>query len=1070
MLDRLLFWVVILIPPLAVSMAAMQYRWRNQSRDRRMREALIAGGVLLGGLIAFLAWDLTRHDAAEMSFIHFQNPYYLLAALPLYGLLLFVQWKSLAGLSRGRTWLSFLLRSAVLVLLLLALAGLQMVVEKDVMTVLFALDRSKSVSPQAAAEVLEFVNQTLPSKPADDKAGLVVFGGQAALEVWPKPTFMAPELKNLQSEIESSRTNLQAAFKRARATFEEGTSKRLVLFTDGRETEGDAAAELQQLKQSGVDVWIVPLGRDEAAEMLVEEVKVPTQLKWEQPFDARVFIRSNVNSRARVTLKTGEQLIVYPEPVDLKVGERTAVVFPGLKLRRGGPHQIETLIEPLDARDDTLAENNHAYTYTDVETDSRVLILTSDLAEVEHLVAALEGEKLDLDVRSGASLPENPEEYRRYDCIVLANLGRGFLSEQQMSVIESCVKDQGAGLVMIGGDQSFGAGGYLGTPIERALPVSMELKNQKIMPSGALAIVLHTCEFADGNSWGKKISKAAINVLSDQDYAGLLYYGAMGGNNWLFRPTLASRKGWMFKMIDGCEPWDMPDLDGIVGMAVQGLAALPRVSLKHCIIITDGDPSPPSTATLAAANQHKITITVITVFPHGGGDIAAMKNTAAQTGGRYYSLDKPGDEKRLPLIFIKEAAVVRKNLIYKDEKGIPLGLGSPGEILRDFGNDYPVVRAFVVTSLKNLSEQHLYTTVDGEKVPIFARWRYGLGKSVAFTSDATNNWAPNWVAWSRYQRFWANTFRWVCRQRMPSRHTVTVKKEGSSARVMVEALDEKGDYVNFAKLVGNASEPGVGRDLDAASHSLNFVLVAPGRYEAEFPLNKEGAYTVAITDLSDAGKPSTITTGVANSYSREFLHLTPDEKLLTKLGEIAGNDGQSNLKELEALKADPLKAGVFKHNLPPVRSPADLFWPMLWIALALFPLDVAVRRLHIEPGVAAEWIGLRIAWLFGFMRQKKAELAEAAAKAADSATEERRAPPTLMPRGQDSRSAQSRFEKAGGSAEAQAMDLKPKADAEKPRAIGGTKISEADEAASEYTRNLLRAKRRTKKDGDQNRN
>ncbi|MCZ7644158.1 MAG: glutamine amidotransferase [Planctomycetota bacterium] len=1062
MLDRLLFWIVVLAPPVTVLLAVFHGRWQKLPRARRGREILLTAAVVLGALTAFLAYDLTRHDASEVTSIHFQNPYYLLALLPLYLLLLAIQWKSLAGLSRGRTWLSFLLRSAILVLLMLALSGLQMVVEKDVMTVLFALDRSKSVAPPAAAAALEYVEKALPAKPADDKVGLLVFGGKAASEVWPKTTFVTPDLKHLKSEIDDTRTDIQIAFRRARATFEEGSSKRLVLFTDGRQTEGDALAELKYLKESGVDVWIVPLGRDNAAEMLVEEVKVPAQLKWEQPFDARVFIRSNVDTRARVTLKTGEQLIVYPEPVQLRADRREAVVFPNLKLRRGGPHQIEALIEPLDPRDDTLAENNHAFTFTDVETDSRVLILTSDLAEVEHLEKALEGEKLDLDIRSGASLPENPEEYRRYDCIVLANLGRGFLSEQQMSVIESCVKDQGAGLVMIGGDQSFGAGGYLGTPIERALPVSMELRNQRIMPSGALGIVLHTCEFADGNSWGKKISKAAINVLSPEDYAGLLYYGMMGGNNWLFRPTKVSRKGYMFKMIDGCEPWDMPDLDGIVSMCVNELIKLPRVSLKHCIIITDGDPSPPSNATIAAAVRGKVTVSVITIFPHGGGDIGQMKNLAAQTGGRYYN---PTDPRKLPLIFVKEAAVVRKNLIYRDDKGIPVSLGTPAEVLRDFGSDFPSVRAFVVTSLKSLSEQHLYATVEGEKTPILARWRYGLGKSVAFTSDATNNWAPDYVAWARYQRFWANLFRWVCRQRMPSKHTVWTTIEGDTARVMVEALDEKGEYINFAKLLGTSAEPGIGaEDLDAATHQLNFQLTAPGRYEATFPLRKQGAYTITVTDMSDAGKPASIVTGMAHSYSREFLHLTPDEALLTKLGDAAGRDGQSNLKQLDELLDDPLNSGVFLHNLPPVKRPDDLFWPLLWFALLLFPLDVAVRRLHVEPGRVAERLGAAFAFAFGFLRRKKEELADAAAKAADAATADRRAPPPLMPQGPQSRAAQSRFEQAGGSAEAQGMDLKPKAQPDaKPKAVGGTKISEADDAASEYTRNLLRAKRRAKK-------
>jgi hypothetical protein len=344
-----------------------------------------------------------------------------------------------------------------------------------------------------------------------------------------------------------------------------------------------------------------------------------------------------------------------------------------------------------------------------------------------------------------------------------------------LAVIESSVRDQGAGLVMIGGDQSFGAGGYLNTPVERALPVSMDVRNQKVVPSGALVLVLHTCEFPDGNNWAKKISKAAINVLSPTDYAGLLYFGFGGaggsGNVWLFRPTPVARKSWMFALIDGCAPSDMPDLDSIVNLAVTALIQLPNVSLKHCIVITDGDPSPPRPVVIQAAQQGKVTITVITIAPHGGADVAAMKNLAQQTGGSYYN---PNDPQQLPKIFIKEAAIVRKSLIYEDARGIAVRLGTPGEVLREFGSEFPKVNALVVTTLKDRAELHLYAVLEGEKAPVLARWQYGLGKAFAFTSDGGARWAPQWPAWESNHKFWSNLFRWVCRQRLPAKHKIEI--------------------------------------------------------------------------------------------------------------------------------------------------------------------------------------------------------------------------------------------------------------------------------------------------------
>lgn len=1063
-IEQLIFLFVVLLPVITMAGAILYHRWKTLSSSRRTREIVFLGTLFAGGLFGFVAWYLelfaTKHSS-QSSRVHFQNPEMLLWLLPLYAVLLLLQARSLSGLAKGRLWLAFIFRSAMLILLMLALSGLQMVVERDVLSVIYAVDRSKSVPGSEAQRALDWIKATLPEKRADDKAGLIVFGGKAAAEIWPNPAFQTPELKELKAEVQPDATNIADALKRASNSFEEGTGRRLVLFTDGRQTQGDAREEITKLKSQGVDMWIVPLSRSDSAEMLIEEVKVPPELKWEQPFDARVKIQSNVTAKARVRLFTGDRVgpAAYEDVVDLRPGSQT-IVFPGMVLKSGGPHQVEAVVEPLSQRDDTLAENNHAYTFTDVETDSRILVLTSDLSEVKQFREALEGEKVSLDVRSGASLPENPEEYRRYDCIVLANLARAYLSDQQMSVIESCVKDQGAGLVMIGGDQSFGAGQYLGTPIERALPVSMELKNQKIMPSGALGIVLHTCEFGEGNAWGKKISKAAINVLSPQDYAGLLYFGGPwngSGETWLFRPTLVARKQWMFSLIDGCEPGDMPNLDTIVSMAVQSLATLPSVSLKHVIVITDGDPAPPNQTTLAAAKSAKITITVVTIFPHGGMDVSTMKEVAKATGGRYYSADDP---RKLPQIFIKEAAVVRKNLIYSDDKGIPLSIGSTGELLRDFGRDYPKVKAFVVTAPKDRAEMHLFATVEGEKVPVLSRWHYGLGKALAFTSDATNRWAPDWVSWPSYKKFWTNAIQWVSRRRMPSNYTISMpSRKGDAQKVIVEGVDMQGNYINFSKLVGTATEPGVGENLDAMTHQLHFVQTAPGRYEAEVPVNKNGAYTVTVTDMSDPGKPNSLVTGFANSYSTEFLHLDVDHKTLNEFGTMAG---EGHLKDLNKMLKEGRASHPFVHDLPPASNPQDYFWWLVLAALCLFPFDVAVRRLHIDPLVLWNWAWAKVSPLFELIKSKGGAVKDAVADAAKQPAAP--APPSLMPTGSESREAQSRYENAGGSAEAQNLDLNPQADPKKPAAVGGAKLTPVDSAASDYTRALLKAKKKAKRD------
>jgi len=1037
--------------------------WRTLSPAHRIRQ-IVYTTLLLAGLGALVTYDLLSPSASVATHVRINSPGLLLLLLPLIALLLILQYRTLSGISRGRMWFAYLLRSSMLVLLLLAVAGLQMVVEKDTLSVFYVLDASKSVPNTERQRAIDFIRKSVEFKQPDDKVGMLLFGGKADWEVSPavenaKPQFF-PDAAKVKSRPDTDSTNIALALQRAVSRADEDARRRIVLFTDGRQTSGDAADELKRIVSMGVDVWVVPLRRGSDAEMLVEKVVLPNELLWEQPFDAHVFVYSNINTRAEVRLFLGDKVGKDPDPqtVNLAVG-KNRVTFPHLRMHSGGAKEVQATVVPLDARDDTLSENNSAYAFTDVATENRVLILTSDVDEVKHLLAALEGEKMTLDVRSGINLPDS-NAYRAYDCIVLANLARGFLSEEQMKVIKTCVEDQGAGLVMIGGDQSFGAGGYLGTPIEEVLPVSMELRNKEVMPSGALCIVLHTCEFADGNSWGKKISKAAIKTLSPDDFAGLVYYNHGPGEMWAFKP--AKVRPQMFQLIDGCDPGDMPTLDPIVAMATTALKNLPNVSLKHCIVITDGDPSPPTTSTLAAAKAAKISITVITIAPHGGGDIGAMKRIAAETGGRYYSADDP---RKLPQIFIKEAAVVRKSLIRSDEKGIPIALGVQGPTLKEFGNKFPDVHAFVVTEPKTRAEMQLYTVVEGQKVPILSSWHVGLGKSVAFTSDATNRWATNWVSWPSYKKFWANTLTWASRQRMPSNHTVTTRIEGETARVIVEGLNEKGEYLNFAKLIGNAIDPDVtraGKD-DGKTYELEFLMTAPGRYEATFPVQKAGAYAITVIDQSDPKKPNAIVTGLANSYSAEFLHLDADEALLEKLGKIASDHSKaenksSRLKDLNTL--DPKTSGVYAHDLPPSKQPTDLFWPLLLVALCLFPLDIAVRRLALDPEKGFLFVWDKLSPVIAALSLKKKALQDAAAQSIAGAAPVP-PPPDIVPTGEQSRAAQSMYEKAGQSAE---FNLNPTAGTENKPVVGGTKVSQADPAASDYTSALLKAKKRAKKD------
>ncbi len=66
----------------------------------------------------------------------------------------------------------------------------------------------------------------------------------------------------------------------------------------------------------------------------------------------------------------------------------------------------------------------------------------------------------------------------------MANVPHNAMTEEQDKMFQSYVHDMGGGLVMIGGDQAFGAGGWQGSAVEKILPVDMDIPAQRQIGKG----------------------------------------------------------------------------------------------------------------------------------------------------------------------------------------------------------------------------------------------------------------------------------------------------------------------------------------------------------------------------------------------------------------------------------------------------------------------------------------------------------------------------------------------------------------------------------------------------------
>ncbi len=854
--------------------------------------------------------------------LSFTNPYALLLWPPLAAYFVWLSGRTLADLSRFRRRLALFMRLLVSALLVLAVAGAQLVRFNKDLAVMFVVDYSDSVGPDAKMRAANYIEDAIKTRKAGDKWGLVVFGREAFVDLAPGNT---PTLGKIQTLPPSEFTDIAAAIRLAVASLPDGMQKRLVVLSDGNENLGNAVAEAQIARNNEVAIDVVPLSSPQYHEVLLEKLTLPNEAKIGEPLEVKAIARATQDTSAQIKLfRDGKYL--GSKDVRLSKG-KNVFVFPQ-SVEEAGSATFEAQLEAPRGMD-TVSENNRGLGFVSVQGKPRVLLLSNDPQQGRFLSDALRREKVNVELRGAGGLPTQLRQMQPYDAIILDNVPAWELSDsegKQMRALQSYVRDLGCGLVMVGGENSYGPGGYRATPVEETLPVTMDIRNMQYMPGGAVAMIMHSMEFANGNDWAKSVCTQVTRQLGDEDYAGLIIFGMQA--NWVY-PMLkvGANRNKMLTQIRGINPGDMPSFDDALEVAYQGLIKT-KAYLKHCIILSDGDPSPPVPALVKKFNDAKITVSTVVINPHDNSGAQSMWRIAKQHGGRFYNVTNP---KNIPNIFLKEAATVSRSAII--EEPFTPRLESPSAIVKGI-ESVPRLLGYVGTSPKPPSAGSRVVLSSHEGDPVLATRQYGLGKSVAWTSDARQRWAAAWLGWSGYSKFWAQTVRWSMRQTSAADLQTLVDIDKGRGKITVEAVDEKGNFLNFLNPQARLVPPSL-KGVD-----LPLEQTGPGRYEANFDARELGTYLINIRTKRGGKTVSQITGGVL-PYSPEYSAVGSDRFLLTQL---ANPDGGKE-EDAGGGKFDVKSNEVFSRPRLSARLPQDMWLPLLMLAACLFPLDVAVRRL-----------------------------------------------------------------------------------------------------------------------------
>lgn len=853
-------------------------------------------------------------------------------ALLLLLLIPYFVWVGLPRKTAVRRWrenASLAIRLLIILLLTLSLAGTQLVRAADELAVVFLVDGSDSITPEQSAQAETFIRDALETMPVTDQAAVVVFGADALVE---RPMSGLAELAPITSVPQRLQTNMADAIQLGIALFPAGAARRLVILSDGAATVGNSSEIARLAAASGIQIDYVPLSRTlTTEEVFLTDVQVPSRVIQGETFRLDITAQSTADMPATLRVLSGGA-IAYEEAVQLRRGPNN------LSVRlQGSEQEFARLRVQLVPQSDTYPQNNELGAYTQIVGPPRILMVASDGEldddgtplpdETPALRLALEATGLTVDRITPEGLPASLPQLSNYASIVLVNVNAKNLSPVKMELLQSYVRDLGGGLVVVGGPQSYGMGGYFGTALEATLPVDMQIKDQERFPSVSIVIVIDRSGSMAAEEGGvTKIQLAAegavrvVQLLNDFDEITVIPVdtapsGQIGPLSAADKPTAVNQ----IRQI-GAGGGGIYVRAGVEAAAAALAQSTSQV--KHIIVLADGADSEQKEGVpqlLRGLTEENVTISMVSIGQ--GPDTVWLREMAEVGNGRFHFTDQAAN---LPQIFTQETTSIQRSYLIEERFFPTLTANSP--ILTGI-TAVPPLYGYVGTSPKDTA-QVVLETHQGD--PLLATWQYGLGRAVAWTSDASGRWANDWVQWNGFPAFWAQTVRWTISQERDSTVEAVVTYEETDAVISVDARDNNGRFLNNLTLETNVIGP------DGVVQNVVLDQIGPGRYEGRFVPESDGAYLVRVAGSSSADEDVAIgqTLGWVLGYSPEYATF---ESNVGQLELIAAQTGGRDLSGQQT--------AVFDHTLPS-EAAARPIWPWLVLtAVLLLPVDIAIRRL-----------------------------------------------------------------------------------------------------------------------------
>ena len=668
----------------------------------------------------------------------------------------------------------------------------------------------------------------------------------------------------------------------------------------------------------------------ETGDVAIVALTAPDDVRPRVPFtiDVRLLadravsatLRLDADGSGRAVIDEAQRTLALPAGATT-VAFTARVTEPGLTTLRA-----KLLVAPADRH----PENDEGVLAIATQREPRVLCLEGASGVAGPFARALERERIAADIRPARAVRD--ADLGRYDLVVLADVPRAVLGDATLAALDAFVR-AGGGLLVAGGTQSFGPGGYSGSRLEAMLPVRLDIPDKREEATLALALVIDKSGSMAGAKMEltKEAARATAEAMPASDQIAIITFDSQAVP--VVRLQRAANRQRIFGDIARIHASGGTNILSGLREAVDELLPA-RARKKHMILLSDGQsPYDEIPDLVDAASSARITMSAVGVGD--GADQTLLKMVASRGGGRFYHTRDPAS---IPRIFSRETSelgdqsIVERPTGARVAKRIAALAGVPLETA-------PALGGYVVTRPRAQAETVLAT---GDGAPLLARWQLGLGQVSAWTSDLGARWSAAWTRWPPFEKLWAQIARATMRPRAATHFAIRSRRVADAVALSVDALGADNRFLVGLDGSVDVTEVAPGGQA-SAPRAIALAETAPGRYEASFRPGIDAGALLFQATLRAGRNP------IAEADGRMTLPFAPE--LRPHPPGAAGDEGAAALAAAAArtggrVVGDPaelLDPGAdHRETRQPLRT------PVLLGVLALFLADVLLRRVRLR--------------------------------------------------------------------------------------------------------------------------